>query len=141
MTIIDLKKKMFEYKKHKNKVAADALMMLIDTIEKIAKEKNNDPNKYINQGIKKYLKQLEDAKKNGVDNKEEYEVIKKLAEKILPKELNNNELKHIIIEWKNDNPNGKLGMLMGWLKKNFGERVNMKKANEIAKEILWVVYY
>jgi len=27
-------------------------------------------------------------------------------------------------------------MLMGWLKKNFGERVNMKKANEIAKEIL-----
>jgi uncharacterized protein YqeY len=136
MTIIDLKKKMFEYKKHKNKVAADALMMLIDTIEKIAKEKNNDPNKYINQGIKKYLKQLEDAKKNGVDNKEEYEVIKKLAEKILPKELNNNELKHIIIEWKNDNPNGKLGMLMGWLKKNFGERVNMKKANEIAKEIL-----
>jgi hypothetical protein len=30
-------------------------------------------------------------------------------------------------------------MLMGWLKKNFGDRVDMKLANTLAKEILWCV--
>jgi len=137
--LIDLKKDMMKAKKE-DKVKANTLMMLIDTIEKIAKEKepiNPDYNKYINEGLKKYIKQVKDAINNGVESaKDELKILEDYAKKILPPQLSETELKHIIIEYLNDNPGAKIGQIMGYLKKTFGDRVNMKKASELVNKIL-----
>ena len=137
--LIDLKKDMMKAKKE-DKFKANVLMMLIDTIEKTAKEKepiNTNYDNYIKDGLKKYIKQVEDAIKNGMkDAKKELEILEIYAKKILPPQLSETELKHIIIEFINDNPGAKIGQIMGYLKKTFNERVNMKKASEIANKIL-----
>lgn len=137
--LIDLKKDMMKAKKE-DKFKANVLMMLIDTIEKLAKEKepiNTNYDKYIKDGLKRYIKQVEDAIENGVQEaKKELEILKKYSKKILPPQLSETELKHIIIEYINDNPGIKLGQIMGYLKKTFGDRVDMKKANKIANQIL-----
>jgi uncharacterized protein YqeY len=137
--LTDLKKDMMKAKKE-DKFKANVLMMLIDTIEKLAKEKepiNTNYDKYIKEGLKKYIKQVEDAIKNGMENaKKELEILKKYAEKILPPQLSEIELKHIIIEFINDNPQAKIGQIMGYLKKTFADRVDMKKASQIVNQIL-----
>jgi len=137
--LTDLKKDLMKAKKE-DKFKANVLMMLIDTIEKLAKEKepiNTNYNKYIRDGLKRYIKQVEDAIKNGVQEaKRELDILNKYSKKILPPQLTETELKHIIIEFINDNPGAKIGQVMGYLKKTFGDRVNMKKASEIANQIL-----
>jgi len=138
MKLIDLKKEMMKLKRtDKNK--ANVLMMLIDTVEKMAKEKNPkkpEPDLFIVDGLKRYIKQVEDAKKNGMDVENELNYLKELGEDILPKTLNESQLMHIIVEFKNDNPDAKMGQIMGYLKKNFGDEVDMKMASKLVKEVL-----
>ena len=115
-------------------------MMLIDTIEKIAKEKepiNPDYDKYIQEGLKRYIKQVKDAIDNKVESaKDELKILNVYAKKILPPQMSETELKHIIIEYLNDNPEAKMGQIMGHLKKTFKDRVNMKEASKIVNNLL-----
>jgi len=135
MTIQDLKKEMFKAKKE-NKIKANVLMMLIDTIQKIAKEDKNDVNeKYIQKGIKKYMKQVEDSIKNGVESaKKELEILKEYGEKILPKEKSDEELIKIIKNLINKIENPNIGKIMQELRKIDG--INMKKASNLVKDFL-----
>jgi len=126
---------MFKAKKE-NKVKANVLMMLIDTIQKIAKEDNNDvTEKHIQKGIKKYIKQIEDSIKNGVETaKEELNILKEYADKILPKEKSDEELIKIIKDLINKMENPNMRDIMMKLKKIDG--INMKKASNLVKEFL-----
>jgi len=135
MTIQDLKKEMFKAKKE-NKIKANVLMMLIDTIQKIAKEDKNDVNeKYIQKGIKKYMKQVEDSIKNGIESaKKELEILKEYGEKILPKEKSDEELIKIIKNLINKIENPNIGKIMQELRKIDG--INMKKASNLVKDFL-----
>jgi len=137
--LIDLKKDMMKAKRE-DKVKANTLMMLIDTIEKIAKEKEPIQPKYdnyINEGLKRYIKQVKDALNNKVESaRDELKILENYAKKILPPQLSEIELKHIIVEYLNDNPEAKMGQIMGYLKKTFSDRVNMKDASKIVNNLL-----
>jgi uncharacterized protein YqeY len=137
MTLLELKKLMMKAKKE-DKVKANALMMLVDTIQKLQKEDGNKKEEieYIKQGVKKYLKLLEDSEKNGINIEEEKKVIQSIAKKVLPKELTKEELEKIVEKMIEENGKKPMGFFMGELKKRFGERVNMKLASQIVNEKL-----
>ena len=135
MTILDLKKEMMKAKKE-DKTKASILMLLVDNAQKLAKEKNeNVTEKHIINAIKKQIKQTEEAISMGVEKaKIELEILKSYAEKILPKQLSDEELSKIIknlVEKENQ-----MGKIMGYLKKEYGEKIDMKKASQMVKEIL-----
>ena len=133
--INDLKKEMMLAKKRKDKETADTLMMLLDYTQKIAKEKNEEPNiEHLKQAVKKYLKIIEDAEKSGIKSNEK-EIILKIKKEIFPPEFTETELTHIIMEFFNDNPDAKPGQVLGWLRKQFGDRVNMKLASQLANKL------
>ena len=132
MEIKTLKNKLLEAKKEKNKIKANSLIMIIDSIEKIAKEKNeNISEEHVIKGIKKYLKQLEDAKSSFMPVEEELQFVKELAKEILPSELSEEETKLIICYLIKNKLN--FGQIMKELKKY---NVNMKKASSLVKELL-----
>jgi hypothetical protein len=132
MEIKTLKNKLLEVKKEKNKIKANSLIMIIDSIEKIAKEKNeNISEEHVIKGIKKYLKQLEDAKSSFMPVEEELQFVKELAKEILPSELSEEETKLIICYLIKNKLN--FGQIMKELKKY---NVNMKKASSLVKELL-----
>jgi len=137
MTLLELKKMMMKAKKE-NKIKANALMMLVDTIQKIQKEDGNkkDEIEYIKQGVKKYLKLLEDSAKNGVNVEDEKKVIEQIASSVLPKQLTEEELNGIINKMIENNPGKPMGFFMGELKKKFADRVDMKLASKIVNEKL-----
>jgi len=133
--IANLKKEMLLAKKRKDKEVADTLMMLLDYTQKIAKEKNEEPNtEHLKQAVKKYLKIIEDAEKSGIKSKEK-EIILKIKKEIFPPEFTETELTHIILEFYNDNPNVKFGQVLGWLRKQFGDRVDMRVANKLVNKL------
>jgi len=137
MKLIELKKEMMKLKRI-DKSKADTLMMLIDTIEKMAKSKNPknpEPDLFVVDGLKKYIKQVEDAKKNGMDVEDELKFLKELGKDILPETMSESQLLHIITEYKIDNPDVKIGQIMGYLKKNFGNQVDMKMASNIVNQL------
>jgi uncharacterized protein YqeY len=136
ITIKDLKKDRLKALKNNEKEKALTIMMLIDTIEKMAKVKNSDPNLFLIDGVKKYLKELEDAKENGVNCIEELKIIKEYAEKILPPQLNETNIIHIITELINDDPGINFGYIMKYFNIHYKNRVNMKMVQRLAKEIL-----
>jgi len=135
MKMIELKKLMFKYKKEApNK--AYALMMLIDTIQKLAKEKKKSEDEMIVEGTKKYVKQLEDSMQNGMDVKDELDFI--LSLNFLPKIKSKDEMKIIIQNILSSNeftlPKD-FGKIMGQLKKLNDGTFDMKVASQILKEI------
>jgi len=132
MTLQNLKKELLKAKKEKNKIKSNSLMMIIDTIEKIAKEKNEKVSEvHIQKGIKKYLKQLEDARANFMPVEDELKFVKDLAKQILPKELDKNEIIEIVEKCLAENYN--FGQIMQELKKH---PVNMKEASQIVKDMM-----
>jgi len=132
--INDLKKEMLLAKKRNDKEKANILMMLLDYTQKIAKELNEEPNnEHLKQAIKKYLKIIEDQEKNGIKTNEK-EIILKIKKEIFPRQFTEIELTHIITEFKFDNPTAKPGQILGWLRKQFGDRVDMKLASKIVNQ-------
>ena len=136
ITLNDLKKDRLKALKNKDKERALALMMLIDTIEKMAKNKNSDPDLFLIDGVKKYLKDLEDAKENSVNCEDELKIIKEYANKILPPQLNETNVIHIIAELINDDPKINFGYIMKYFNIHYKNRVNMKMVQKLAKEIM-----
>ena len=134
ITLTSLKKDRIKAMKENNKEKASVLMMLIDTIEKMAKVKNSNPDLFLIDGVKKCMKDLEDARRNGVDNENELNIIKEYAEKILPPQLNENNIIHIIAELINDSNN--FGYIMKYFNTNYKNRVDMSLVKKIATQIL-----
>jgi uncharacterized protein YqeY len=130
MTIVELKKMMIKAKKE-DKTKANALMMLVDTAQKIAKEKNEDVNeKHIIEAAKKLAKMAKESIDAGME-----EVKKELAvyEEFLPKMLNEEETKKVIEEIISEIGGKNIGEIMKKLKQR-GD-VDLGLANKIIKSI------
>ena len=84
MNLKDLQKMRLQFKKEGKNKEANIIMMLIDYSQKLAKEVNNEVNEiFIQKGLKKYIKQVEDSIKNGIESaKKEMEILKEFSEKI-----------------------------------------------------------
>jgi len=130
MTILELKKMMMKAKKE-DKTKANALMMLVDSAQKIAKEKGEEVNEsHIMQAAKKLAKMAKESIDAGMEEaKKELEIY----EEFLPKTLNEDETKKLIesiiaeIGGKN----------MGEIMKRLRERgdVDMALASRIIKSL------
>ena len=130
MTIIELKKMMMKAKKE-DKTKANALMMLVDTAQKIAKEKNEEVSeKHIIEAAKKLSKMAKESIEAGMeDAKKELEVY----EQFLPKMLNEEETKKVVQEIINEIGSKNIGEIMKRLKQR-GD-IDLALANKIIKSI------
>ncbi|GAX88123.1 conserved hypothetical protein [Lebetimonas natsushimae] len=130
MTITELKKMMIKAKKE-DKTKANALMMLVDTAQKLAKEKNEEvTEKHIIEAAKKLAKMAKESIEAGME-----EAKKELAiyEEFLPKMLNEEETKKVIEEIINEIGGKNIGEIMKRLKQR-GD-VDLGLANKIIKSI------
>ncbi len=130
MTILELKKMMMKAKKE-DKTKANALMMLVDSAQKIAKEKNEEVSeKHIVNAAKKLAKMAKESIDAGMEEaKKELEIYKQF----LPKMLSEEETKKIIQSIINEIGGKNIGEIMKRLKQR-GD-VDMGLANKIIKSI------
>ena len=128
MTILELKKMMMKAKKE-DKTKANALMMLVDTAQKIAKEKNEDvTEKIIAEAAKKLAKMAKESIDAGI---KEAEKELSIYEEFLPKMLNEEETTKIIKDIIEEIGDKKIGEIMKRLKAR-GD-IDMALANKIIK--------
>ena len=130
MTIVELKKQMMKAKKE-DKTKANALMMLVDTAQKIAKQKQKEVSEQdIIDAAKKLVKMTKESIEAGM---EEAKKELKVYEEFLPKMLSIEETKKVIEEIiKNGADN--IGKVMQQLKNR--NDIDKKIASQIAKEQL-----
>jgi uncharacterized protein YqeY len=130
MTIVELKKMMIKAKKE-DKTKANALMMLVDTAQKIAKEKNVDvTEKIIAEAAKKLAKIAKESIDAGI---KEAEKELSVYEEFLPKMLNEEETTKIIKDIIEEIGNKNIGEIMKRLKAR-GD-IDMALANKIIKSL------
>ena len=130
MTITELKKMMIKAKKE-DKTKANALMMLVDSAQKLAKEKGEAVKEtHILQAAKKLAKMAKESIEAGI---EEAKKELKIYEEFLPKMLNEEETKKVIKEIIDKIGSKKIGEIMKELKAR-GD-IDMAKANKILKSL------
>ncbi|GAB6044648.1 hypothetical protein JCM11957_02460 [Caminibacter profundus] len=130
MTIIELKKMMMKAKKE-DKVKANALMMLVDNAQKIAKEKGEEVNeKHIIESAKRLAKMAKESIDAGIE-----EAAKELAiyEEFLPKMLSEEETKKVIENIIDEIGGKNIGEIMKRLKAR-GD-IDLGMANKIIKSL------
>jgi len=130
MNIVELKKMMLKAKKE-NKIKANALMMLVDTAQKLAKEEGVEVDeKIIIKAAKKLVKIAKEEIDAGVEKaKEEL----KVYEEFLPKTLNEEETKKVISQIIDELGQKNMGEIMKRLKQR-GD-VDLALANKILKDL------
>ncbi len=130
MTILELKKMMMKAKKE-DKTKANALMMLVDTAQKIAKEKGVDVDeKIIAEAAKKLSKMAKESIDAGMEEaKKELEIY----ESFLPKMLSEEETLKIIKEIIDEIGGKNMGEIMKRLKQR-GD-VDLGLASKLIKSL------
>ncbi len=130
MTILELKKMMMKAKKE-DKTKANALMMLVDTAQKIAKEKGVDVDeKIIAEAAKKLSKMAKESIDAGMEEaKKELEIY----ENFLPKMLSEEETLKIIKEIIDEIGGKNMGEIMKRLKQR-GD-VDLGLASKLIKSL------
>jgi uncharacterized protein YqeY len=131
MTIIELKKMMMKAKKE-DKTRANALMMLVDTAQKIAKEKNEEVNeKHIIAAAKKLTKMAKESIDAGMkEAKKELSIY----EQFLPKTLNEKQTEELINNLIKEKNLKNIGEVMREIKDR--EDIDKRIASQIAKRLL-----
>jgi len=130
MTILELKKMMMKAKKE-DKTKANALMMLVDASQKIAKEKGEEvTEKTIQEAAKKLAKMAKESIDAGMEEaKKELEIY----ESFLPQMLSEEETEKIVKEIIDEIGGKNMGEIMKRLKAR-GD-VDMALASRIIKSL------
>jgi uncharacterized protein YqeY len=130
MTILELKKMMMKAKKE-DKTKANALMMLVDSAQKIAKEKGEEvTEKHIQEAAKKLAKMAKESIEAGMEEaKKELEIYESFLPKMLSEEETTKIIKDIIDEIGGKN----MGEIMKRLKAR-GD-IDMAMASKIIKSL------
>jgi uncharacterized protein YqeY len=130
MNIMELKKMMLKAKKE-NKIRANALMMLVDTAQKLAKEKGIEVNdKIVVEAAKKLVKIAREEIDAGVEKaKEEL----KVYEEFLPNTLGEEDTKKVVLEIISEIGGKNIGEIMKRLKDR-GD-IDLALANKILKSL------
>ncbi len=130
MTITELKKMMIKAKRE-DKTKANALMMLVDSAQKAAKQKGEEVKEsHILEAAKKLAKMAKESIEAGM---EEAKKELKIYEQFLPKMLSEEETKKVIEDIVNEIGSVNMGEIMKRLKQR-GD-IDMAKANKIIKSI------
>jgi len=130
MNIMELKKMMIKAKRE-DKTKANALMMLVDAAQKIAKEKNEEVNeKHIQEAAKKLAKMAKESIDAGMEEaKKELEIYENFLPKMLSVEETTKVIKEIIEEIGSKN----MGEIMKRLKAR-GD-IDLGMASKIIKSL------
>ena len=130
MTILELKKMMMKAKKE-DKTKANALMMLVDTAQKLAKEKGEEvTGETIQKAAKKLAKMAKESIEAGMEeSKKELEIYESFLPKMLSEEETTKIIKEIIDEIGGKN----MGEIMKRLKAR-GD-IDMAMASRIIKSL------
>jgi uncharacterized protein YqeY len=130
MTLLELKKMMMRAKRE-DKTKANALMMLVDTAQKIAKERGVEVDeKIIGEAAKKLAKMAKESIEAGMEEaKKELEIY----ESFLPKMLSEEETKRVIEEIIDEIGSKNMGEIMKRLKQR-GD-VDLSLASKIIKSL------
>jgi len=130
MTILELKKMMMKAKKE-DKTKANALMMLVDSAQKIAKEKGEEVSeKHITEAAKKLAKMAKESIEAGMEEAaKELEIYEEFLPKMLDEAATTEIIKSIIEEIGSKN----MGEIMKRLKAR-GD-VDMAMASKIIKSL------
>jgi len=130
MTILELKKMMMKAKRE-DKTKANALMMLVDSAQKIAKEKGEEvTEKHIQEAAKKLAKMAKESIDAGMeDAKKELEIYESFLPEMLSEEETTKIIKEIIEEIGSKN----MGEIMKRLKAR-GD-IDMAMASKIIKSL------
>ena len=130
MTITELKKMMIKAKRE-DKTKANALMMLVDSAQKAAKQKGEEVKEsHILEAAKKLAKMAKESIEAGMEEaKKELEIY----EQFLPKMLSEEETKKVIENIVKEIGSVNMGEIMKKLKAR-GD-IDMAKANKIIKSI------
>ncbi|WP_456488037.1 GatB/YqeY domain-containing protein [Caminibacter pacificus] len=130
MTILELKKMMMKAKKE-DKTKANALMMLVDSAQKIAKEKGEEVSeKHIIDAAKKLAKMAKESIEAGMEEaKKELEIYESFLPKMLNEEETTKIIKNIIDEIGGKN----MGEIMKRLKQR-GD-IDLALASKIIKSL------
>jgi len=130
MNIMELKKMMIKAKRE-DKTKANALMMLVDAAQKIAKEKNEEVNeKHIQEAAKKLAKMAKESIDAGMEEaKKELEIYESFLPKMLSVEETTKVIKEIIEEIGSKN----MGEIMKRLKAR-GD-IDLGMASKIIKSL------
>ncbi|QCI28490.1 GatB/YqeY domain-containing protein [Caminibacter pacificus] len=130
MTILELKKMMMKAKKE-DKTKANALMMLVDSAQKIAKEKGEEVSeKHIIDAAKKLAKMAKESIEAGMEEaKKELEIYESFLPKMLNEEETTKIIKNIIDEIGGKN----MGEIMKRLKQR-GD-IDLGLASKIIKSL------
>ena len=136
MDIKALRKEMMLAKKtDPNK--STVLAMLLDAAQKIAK---NDGNRETNEkdilaAAKRELKMAHQSMEAGIDVGNAVEILEAFIPKTLSPEETQKIIDTIVADLPEKNPK-MMGMVMGTLKKEYGEKLNMGVASQMVKEAL-----
>ena len=136
MDIKALRKEMMLAKKtDPNK--STVLAMLLDAAQKIAK---NDGNRETNEkdilaAAKRELKMAHQSLEAGIDVGNAVEILEAFIPKTLSPEETQKIIDTIVADLPEKNPK-MMGMVMGTLKKEYGEKLNMGVASQMVKEAL-----
>jgi uncharacterized protein YqeY len=136
MNIKDLRKKMMLAKKtDPNK--STILAMLLDAAQKLAKnDGNRDPNeKDVLIAAKRELKMAHQSIDAGIDVGNAVEILEVFIPKTMSPEETQQIVDAIVAELPEKNPK-LIGMIMGTLKKEYGEKLNMGIASQMVKAAL-----
>jgi len=131
MTILELKKLMMKAKKE-DKTKANALMMLVDNAQKIAKQKQKEVSENdIIEAAKKLVKMTKESIEAGMEEtKKELEIY----ESFLPKMLSEEEIEKLIKQIINKKQPKNIGEIMRELKGR--QDIDMKIASQLARKLL-----
>lgn len=130
MTVNELKRLMMLNKKA-DKIKADVLMLLLDNIQKKAKEeKRTLIDSDIVPAARRMLKMANQSKEAGIDVDYEIEILKSF----LPYMLSYDEISVAVVQIMDDLGFEDMGIIMKALKSAFRDSMDMKVASVVVKE-------
>lgn len=139
MKIQELKKLvLFNKKTDKNKSQAYvAILAQVQSKTVGVKWDLKDEEQIVLNSFKKELKEQLQSKDSGAPFSElVIEVCEKHIAELSPNMISEETVQKIIFEFFVQNPNAKIGQFMGFLKKTYGDSIDMKFANKLVRELL-----
>ena len=136
MNIKELRKEMMLAKKTDPKKST-ILSMLLDAAQKLAKtDGNREPNEQdVLAAAKRELKMAHQSIEAGIDVGNAVEILEVFIPKTMSPEETQGIVDAVVAELPEKNPK-LIGMVMGTLKKEYGEKLNMGIASQMVKKAL-----
>lgn len=141
MLIDTIKVDLLSARKARATVATNSLTALVGEAVMVGKNSGNrdSTNEEVLATVRKFLKNLEETKRNLVEHGKDTAVCEEeiaIISKYLPQQMSADELKSAIVSIVTENAGANMGVIMKVLKEKFAGLYDGKLASEIAKQVL-----